>query len=178
MALVERGSISRRIAAVGRRSILLRAALLAAGWWILAAGDPGALGFGVPVVLAALAASVALPAAAPPRWRPLGLVRLALAFVAGSVRGGIDVAARALSPRVRISPSIVDYPLRVSTVPARNLLAGTLNLMPGTLSVEIAGDRLRIHALAIGHLALAREVEELEQRVARALGERLEGTDA
>jgi multicomponent Na+:H+ antiporter subunit E len=94
------------------------------------------------------------------------------------VRGGIDVAARALSPRVRISPAIIDYPLRVPAGPARNLLAGTLNLMPGTLSVEIAGDRLRIHTLAASHPELARQAAGLEQRIAHALGERLEGDDA
>ncbi|HSJ99870.1 MAG TPA: Na+/H+ antiporter subunit E [Kofleriaceae bacterium] len=179
MALADRGLVSRRIAAAGWRGIVVRSALLAAGWWILVAGDRSALGFGVAVVLVALAVSVALPAPAPPRWQPLGLVRFALAFVAGSIHGGIDVAARVLAPRVRIAPAMVEHRLRLPpTGPARNLLAGTLNLMPGTLSVEIAGDRLLVHALAPREPAFARQIEALERRIAHALGERLEDADA
>jgi multicomponent Na+:H+ antiporter subunit E len=178
MALAKRRLIASRIAAAGWRGILVRAALLAAGWWILVAGDRAALGFGVPVVLAALAVSVALPAPTAPRWRPLGLVRFALTFVGGSILGGIDVAARVLGPRVRIAPAIVEHRLRLPAGPARSLLAGTLNLMPGTLSVEIVGDRLRVHALAPREPTLTRQIEALERRIAHALGERLEVADA
>jgi multicomponent Na+:H+ antiporter subunit E len=164
-------------AATGWRAMALRAALLGAGWWILAAGE-GAPWFGVPIVLAALAASAALPASGPARWRPLGLLRFALAFVAGSVRGGIDVAGRALAPRLRIAPAFLEQPLRLPAGPARNLFTGTVSLMPGTLSIDVHGQRLRLHVLAGGDPALARQLQELEQQVARTLGERLEGADA
>jgi multicomponent Na+:H+ antiporter subunit E len=179
MALVERRRlVLGRIGAAGGRALLVRAALLAAGWWILTAGDRSALGFGVPVVLAALAASLSLPAPAPPRWRPLGLLGFALAFGAGSVRAGIDVAARALAPHVRIAPAMVEYTLRLPEGSARNLFVATVNLMPGTLSVDVDGRQLHVHALAGHDPALVHRLEVLERRVARALGERLEGADA
>lgn len=178
MALVARRLISERLAAVGSRGILVRTSLLAAGWWILAAGDPRALGFGVPVVLAALVASLALPSPASPGWRALGLLRFAWVFITGSVRGGIDVARRALARRVRIAPEIIAYTLRLPEGPARSLFVGTVNLMPGTVSLAVDGRRLRIHALAGDFPALARQFELLERRVAGALGERLEDGDA
>lgn len=163
----------RRATAWGWRAVVLRAALLAAGWWILTEGNPSAPGAGALVVLAALIASIALPAPSPPAWRPLGLLRLAWIFAVGSVHGGLDVARRALAPRLPIAPCVMEYTLRLPEGAPRNLLLGTLTLMPGTLAIADEGQRLELHVLA-ARGGLADEIAALEASVARATGARLE----
>lgn len=167
----------RRAIAWGWRALVRRAAVLAAGWWILTEGEPIAPVFGAAVVLAALIASISLPSPSPAAWHPLGLLRLAWIFVVGSVHGGLDVARRALAPRVRIAPCVMEYTLRLPEGTARNLLLGTLTLMPGTLAIADEGQRLELHVIA-GRGGLADEVAALEAAVARATGARLEGPRA
>lgn len=162
-----------RAIAWGWRALVLRAAVLAAGWWILTERGPIGPGFGVLVVLAALIASISLPSPSPPAWHPLGLLRLAWIFVAGSVHGGLDVALRALAPRLRIAPCVMEYTLRLPEGAARNLLLGMLTLMPGTLAIADEGQRLELHVIA-GRGGLADELAALEAAVARATGARLE----
>ncbi|WP_437778292.1 Na+/H+ antiporter subunit E [Sorangium sp. So ce1097] len=149
----------------------------AGGWWALTEGDRAGLAFGVPVVLLALFARACLPSPSP-RWSPLGLLRFVLVFLIGSVRGGIDVARSALAPRLSITPVMIRYALRLPAGPARHLFIGTMNMMPGTLSVVLDGDQVDIHVLIDTGDELVRQLRALEGHVARALGERLERSHA
>ena len=84
-----------------------------------------------------------------PATHPLVMWRLARhlpRFVAGSVSGGIDVAKRAFSPRLRLNPGWVEIP---SDLPdgARVALGAELSLMPGTLSAGSEEGRLLVHLL-------------------------------
>jgi multicomponent Na+:H+ antiporter subunit E len=166
-----------RAAARGSRAVVLRALLLAAGWWILTEGEPGGLVFGALVVLVALIVGLALPSPPPPRWRPIGVLRFASVFAVRSVRGGIDIARRALAPRVRIAPCVTDYTLRLPEGAARNVFLGTLSLMPGTLAIACVGDRLEVHVIA-ARAELDDELAALEASIAEAAGERLEESRA
>ncbi|WP_437875917.1 Na+/H+ antiporter subunit E [Sorangium sp. So ce513] len=165
------------LATGGYRSVPVRTLVLAGIWWALTEGDRAGLAFGVPVVLLALFASACLPSPSP-RWSPLGLLRFALVFFIGSVRGGIDVARSALAPRLSISPVMIRYALRLPAGPARHLFIGTMNMMPGTLSVVLDGDQVEIHALIDSGDELVGQLRALEGHVARALGERLERSHA
>ena len=162
----------------GARSVVQRTLILAGGWWIITEGDPSALVFGVAVVVFTLVASRAVPSAPAPSWNATGLLGYGRVFLVGSVLGGIDVARRALAPRLPIAPTILRYPLRLSTGPARRLFMGTLSLMPGTLSVALDGDSLEIHVLFDEGEAGSRRLRDLEVHVARAVGDRLEGPHA
>jgi multicomponent Na+:H+ antiporter subunit E len=148
-------------------------------WCVLTEGELSAAPFGVPIVILALAASAALAPEPAPRWSVVGLLRFGLAFVTGSLRGGVDVAVRALSPRLALDPAIVRYPLRLEPGPARLLFMGALSLMPGTLSVTAEGSSLLVHVLSArgGDLVL-RQLETLEGHVAQAFGERSRRRDA
>lgn len=152
------------------RGAVLRALLLAGGWWTLIEGDPSGFAFGVPVVAAATLASLALRAPHAPNWRPLGLLRLARYFLTGSILGGLDVARRAFSPRLPLAPCVVRHPMQLSPGPARSLFMGMLSLMPGTLSVDLDGHDLAVHVLVDGGETLRRKLEALEVRVADAFG--------
>jgi multicomponent Na+:H+ antiporter subunit E len=108
----------------------------------------------------------------------MGLLRFCLAFLSGSLDGGLDVARRALAPSLPLSPTIVTYALRLPAGPARNFLMGALSLMPGTLSAALDGRHLKVHVLVDRGDESVRQLQELEAHVARALGEPLESSDA
>lgn len=149
------------------QAILSRTALLALLWWVLTEGE-GVWGFGAPVILAALAASLSLS--------PPGQTRLAVSqlppFVASffwhSLHGGADVARRALHRRLPIAPDWLEYRLRLPDGPGRVFLSNIITLMPGTLAVETRDDRLRLHVLD-RRLPVTHEIAYWEMRVAYLL---------
>lgn len=147
-------------------------AVLAALWVVLTGADSGSWIIGIPAVAAALWAKSRLSRAGIPRLSPLGFIRFVPFFLLESLKGGVDVALRVLGPRVRVNPGFVVYPLRLQGPSARVLFMDVVNLLPGTLTADVQGDRATIHTLdrtgdPYGSLVV------LEERVAAPLGERL-----
>jgi multicomponent Na+:H+ antiporter subunit E len=62
------------------------------------------------------------------------------------VRANLAMAAVVLDPRLPIDPSIVRVPAPEGRV-GRALLANSITLTPGTLTVDVVGDELVVHAL-------------------------------
>ncbi len=149
-------------------AIVLRASLFALLWWVLTEGR--ADGWGVGLIFVALAVAASL------RWLPPGRARLSLPgllryagfFVVQSVRGGLQVAALAVRPRLALAPAMIELPLRLPPGPAVVLLTATLSLLPGTLSVRLEGT-LRVHALD-ARLPIEHEVRTAEAHIARLFG--------
>lgn len=151
------------------RTGLVHAAFLALLWWAVTEGSPAAWAFGVPLIALAVGAGLVLHPRRDWTLRPLGLARFAGFFLWQSLRGGIDVAARALNPRLPIAPAMVDYRLRLPEGPARVFLADVVSLLPGTLSAALAGGRLRLHVLD-ERLPVTRALRTVEERVAALFG--------
>lgn len=82
------------------------------------------------------------------------------------------VASLALRPRLDPRPGVLDITLRLPDGTGRVVLANTLNLLPGTLSVGLEGARLRLHVLDTRRPVVA-EVRVAERHVARMFGLRL-----
>ena len=158
------------------RVIALRLAILAGGWWILTEGDRGGLGFGVPVVGLALATSLWLSPPARQPWRPLGMVRFAAHFLVHSVLGGIDVARRALAPRIPLAPAVRAFRGQLPPGPARDVFASAVSLMPGTLVIDRTPDGLIVHAL-VDSEQVDHELAVLEATIAHAMGPTRERAD-
>lgn len=154
------------------RAGLWRVAGLALVWWAVSEGST-VVGpyYAVPVVLVATAVSLwASPPRRRRRRRPLAVAGFAAWFLMESVRGGLDVTARALRPRMRLDPGVVEHPLRLREDPsAAVLLADVVSLLPGTLAVVVHEDRLTLHVLDRGSDVLT-GIAEAERRLAAALG--------
>jgi multicomponent Na+:H+ antiporter subunit E len=165
----------RRGVLVLARSVALRVVGLAVVWWAMTEGDGGLWVYGVVVVAVATVVSLRLRPPRPaggrmvPRLAAAG--RLAGWFVRRSFVGGVDVARRALGRRLNLEPGIVEHRLRLPAGDARLLVVDMVSLMPGTLSCELDGDVLRVHALDVGS-DVHNQLSELEERVARAAGRR------
>jgi len=154
---------------------LFRIAIYAVAWLVLTDAEPVSWFVGTPFVVFATWASL--------RLRPPGGARLSLTkaldfvpfFLWQSLKGGLDVALRVMRPRLRVAPGIETYRLRLVTPSARILFLNTLSLLPGTLSADLRGRRLIVHALDAGRgEALRAEIVGLECRVAAMLGEVLD----
>ncbi|MBX3187218.1 MAG: Na+/H+ antiporter subunit E [Labilithrix sp.] len=152
------------------RAALRRGVAFACGWWALTEGDSASLAFGVPVLGAATFASLTLGPPERATWRVqvVAIARLVAFFLVGSARGGWDVARRAMSPRLPLSPVILRHPTRL-TGAARTIFTSINALMPGTLSVGGTEEDVLIHALVDRGEASRRELELLEHHVARAV---------
>jgi multicomponent Na+:H+ antiporter subunit E len=90
-------------------------------------------------------------------------------FLVGSLRGGVDVAWRALHPRLPIEPQFRRFALDLPQGQPRTLMVSILSLMPGTLSAELEDDgaTLVVHALTASALT---SVSTLHERVRALFG--------
>lgn len=134
-------------------------------WLALTGADPSGWPLAVAVVGAATAASLA---AAPPRAvhvRWLAVPRFLGFFLAQALMGGIDVARRALDPRMPIEPGFLHQPTQLAPGVPRLLLAWTVSLLPGTVSAELTDDGLHVHALDVG-ADVGDRLAQLEERIA------------
>jgi len=145
-------------------ALVLRIALFTVLWWLLTEGAAGAWGLGAPAILLAAAVSIALLPHTVFVWSEL--LRFVPFFLARSMQGGVDVAWRALHPALLITPTFVDYPLRLPPGLPRVVMINTISLLPGTLSVDVAENRLTMHVLD-GRKSYLAEFKTVESRVAR-----------
>jgi multicomponent Na+:H+ antiporter subunit E len=139
-------------------------------WLVLAGPDPASWIIGVPAVAGALWAKCHLAGGRLGGLSPWGVIRFAPYFLWASIKGGIDVALRVVGPRVRVDPGYLDYRLRLLRPSARVFFLDAVNLLPGTLTADISGDKARIHALDKGSDPAASLIH-LEERVAALFGE-------
>ncbi|MFW6057123.1 MAG: Na+/H+ antiporter subunit E, partial [Chloroflexota bacterium] len=96
-----------------------------------------------------------------------GLARFVGFFLWGSLAGGVDVASRALLPRLPLDIHEHWHRFRLPPGPPRAVLVGSISLMPGTLSVRLIGDALLVHSIAGDPL---NRLVQLEHRVADMFG--------
>ncbi len=75
-------------------------------------------------------------------FRPLRLLRLLFfclfTFPAALIRANVDVAIRALKPSLPVHPGIVRVPVSLKGEYAQAMLADSITLTPGTITLDIA----------------------------------------
>jgi multicomponent Na+:H+ antiporter subunit E len=150
-------------------------------WFVRTAGFLGfwliLFGFSpVDLVVAALAAFAATWVSLrllPPgefQLHPVALTELVLLFLYKSMVAGIDVAWRALDPRLPLRPGFIIYHTHLPPSAIRNAFCAETSLLPGTLpcgSDEEGG--LAIHCLDVAQPVVEQLVAE-EALFTRALG--------
>ena len=70
-------------------------------------------------------------------------------FIWECIKANIDVAYRVLHPAMPIRPGIVKVRTTLKSDFAKMLLANSITMTPGTISVDIIGDNLFIHWIYI-----------------------------
>lgn len=61
------------------------------------------------------------------------------------ILANLDVAKRVLSPKMPIKPGIVRFRTTLKTDLAKTMLANSITMTPGTMTVDIIGDEFYIH---------------------------------
>lgn len=145
-----------------------RLVLLSLLWWVISGG--GAWVWGLPVILAT---ALVMPTSGAARLRPLALITFLPLALWLALRGGVQVAALACRPRLAPATRVIDYPWRhLPEGPGRLFMASLINLLPGTLTLRLPPDTLRIHVLQMDARTRP-ELERLEARVARLFTQRI-----
>ncbi|MCB1742274.1 MAG: Na+/H+ antiporter subunit E [Gammaproteobacteria bacterium] len=125
------------------------------GWWLLA----------IPSIALAMLLARSLPAVPMSTPRPGATALLALSFVADSVRGSLDVAARALRRDPGIEPEVVRFPISLKSPLAKLVFAHAITLVPGTLTARMSKNWIDVH-LVDARQPWQVELPRLERRVA------------
>ncbi|MET0065753.1 MAG: Na+/H+ antiporter subunit E [Candidatus Thiodiazotropha sp.] len=79
------------------------------------------------------------PMAIPSFFAYLGVFTLAL------IRANLDMARRVLSPSLPLQPALVEVRTELRSPLGRLILANTITLTPGTLTVDVVDDIITIH---------------------------------
>ena len=75
------------------------------------------------------------------------LIVYILYFIWECIKANFDVAYRVLHPAMPVRPGIVKVKLTVKRALARTILANSITMTPGTISVDIIDDTLYVHCI-------------------------------
>jgi multicomponent Na+:H+ antiporter subunit E len=145
-----------------------RAAAFLGLWLVLSGADPGDLPAGIVATVAATWTSLQLLPPGRSRSSLAALAGLALRFARQSVVAGVDVAWRALDPRLPLRPGFVAYPVRFPPGTARNTFTTLTSLLPGTVPAGDERGQLVYHCLDVDQPVVSQLAAE-EAALARAL---------
>jgi len=93
------------------------------------------------------------------------------------VLSSIDVTRRVLAPKLRISPTLVRVKATQQSDLGKVIYANSITLTPGTVTLDMDGDVLLVHALS-REGAASLEEGEMDRRVTRLEGDLPPGTEA
>lgn len=66
-------------------------------------------------------------------------------FFLALIVANVELAGRILTPSLPIRPEMVELDTKLKSPLGRMLLANTITLTPGTLTVDVEGDKLQVH---------------------------------
>jgi multicomponent Na+:H+ antiporter subunit E len=141
-------------------------------WMVIAGGESVDLAPGLAAATLAAWASLRLmppdPVGGRVRW--LAALGLLAHFARVSLLAGLDVARRALAPRLHLAPGYVHYRPQLPPSDARSLFQAITSQMPGTIpSGSGPPDSIAYHCLD-AEQPVASQLAEEESRLLRVLG--------
>jgi multicomponent Na+:H+ antiporter subunit E len=154
-----------------RRSWLVRTVGFLGFWLILFGVGSANLVVAALAALAATWVSLRLLPSGEFRLRPVALTEFVLRFLYKSIVSGIDVAWRALDPRLPLRPGFVVYHTHLPPGVTRNAFCIETSLLPGTLPCgsDEKGGGLKIHCLDVAQPVVEQLAAE-EALFTRAFG--------
>lgn len=128
----------------------------------------------VGILAALITTSVSLRLLPTGQWslQPIALMRLIFRFLQQSISAGMDVARRALDPRLPLRPGLVTYRTGIPPGLTRNVFCTMTSLLPGTLPCGTDGNGdLIIHCLDTSQ-PVTEELAAQEASLLRVIGDR------
>ncbi len=102
------------------------------------------------------------------------IIKYLFVFVKALIIANFDVARRVLSPSLPINPGIVVYETKLKNDTAKVILANSITLTPGTLTVDIVENNLFIHWIDVkstDSLVIYREIGEAFEKILKEIFE-------
>ncbi len=93
-----------------------------------------------------------------------------IVFLYELIKSNLDVARRVITPSLPINPGIVEVKTRLKSKMGRMILANSITLTPGTLTIDIVGDTLYIHWIDVQ----TRDTREATEKIVRKFEKYLE----
>lgn len=81
------------------------------------------------------------------RMRPIGILRYIPWLVLEIVLASLQVAYVVLHPKMPIRPLLLRFTAKLPNIGATVVLANSITLTPGTITIEVKNDRYLVHAL-------------------------------
>jgi len=132
------------------------------GVWLMIANwkkEDLPIGFAASALALWISLSILPPTGVRARFAPLA--KLTLRFLNCSIIAGVDVARRALLPRLGLHPGFADVPFTLPPGFTRNAFLIYSSLQPGTLPTSAEGEVLQVHGLDISQpIAASTEADE------------------
>ncbi len=142
--------------------LLKRVFLFLIIWIILTDADISSLWIGSVSIL--LASIISLWLNPPVFWNTAAFIKFIPFYFLRSLMGGVDVMLRVFHPALPINPGLVQYRLHIQKGIAQDMIVNILNLLPGTLCVDLKNDLLLIHVLDIDK-NIQKEVSVIEEYI-------------
>jgi multicomponent Na+:H+ antiporter subunit E len=76
---------------------------------------------------------------------PLAILRYLFNFSLALIKANFDMARRVLTPSLPLKPAVVEIQTSLQSELGKLLLANSITLTPGTLTIDVIGDRMLIH---------------------------------
>ena len=90
-------------------------------------------------------------------------------FLSELVKSNFDVAARVASPKLPINPGIVKVKTKLKSKLGRIMLANSITLTPGTLTVETKGEYYYIHWIDVSAKNIQSATDEIVSKFEKYL---------
>ncbi|MEX2492904.1 MAG: Na+/H+ antiporter subunit E [Nitrospirales bacterium] len=143
------------------------------GMWVMMSGQFDPIHLGLGLILSFFVAWInSGHSSFVPRFFLWGRILLYLPWLFGKiVQSSLHVTKLILDPRLPIHPRLIRYESKLQEISAVVLLGNSITLTPGTITAEVNGQVLLVHAL---DEASSEDVTsgQLELKIAKIFGER------
>jgi len=85
------------------------------------------------------------------------------------IKSNFDVARRVITPSLPINPGIVEVKTKLNSKIGRLILANSITLTPGTLTIEIVEDKLFIHWIDVESEDVNQATKQIVQKFEKYL---------
>jgi len=96
-------------------------------------------------------------------------IRFIFVFTFELIRSNLDVAFRVINPKLPINPGIVKVKTKLKTRLGRVMLANSITLTPGTLTVETDGEDYYIHWIDVSSKDIEGATEKIVHKFEKYL---------
>jgi len=97
------------------------------------------------------------------------IVLYILVFLRELLKANFDVARRVIAPSLPINPGIVTFKTKLKSDYAQMVLANSITLTPGTLSIDIIDDTFYVHWIDVKTLDSEQDFKEIAETFEKIL---------